>query len=161
MQMPVSYQVPDDPDAGRMDAAYLRTCLGLPTPLSGEPPQLPPAVRRAHFQMSHALSRLGALGRSGMDATQIATVVALAALQNEEDPARTFLDDVEDGLVGEGDKVIVRQRGKDQAAHFLRADGEVVIVLHNGSERSFAVASVRLPRADEFPLISDNLHQPA
>jgi len=161
MQMPDGYQIPDDPDAGHMDAAYLRTCLGIPTPLSGEPPQLPMAVRKAYFHMAHALSRLGAK-RPRMDATQIATVVALSAMLGdsveEPPPTRTFLDDLEDGIVDEGGKVVVRYRAADHPGHFLRVEGDKIVVLHDGNERRCHPTAIRIPNDGEFPDVPSSIN---
>lgn len=149
MNMPEGYQIPDDPDNGRMDAAYLRTCLGMPTPLSGEPPPFPLAVRQAHYHLAHALSRLGAIGPRGMDATQLATVAALAAMAGDEEagPRRTFCDDIDDGLVSEGQKIMLRYRGVEHPGKFLRVEGDKIIVQHEGVERKCQPTSVRLEEA--------------
>lgn len=77
-RMPPEYMVPDDPDTNKMDASYLRTCLGIRTLPGEEPPPLPLAVRRAHYDMARALSLLGGMGPTGMDRTQLAFVVTLA-----------------------------------------------------------------------------------
>ena len=77
-RMNPEYQIPDDPAAGKMDAAFLRTCLGISTPIGEQPPPLPVAVRRAHYDMARSLSLMGGIGPTGMDTTQLAVVVALA-----------------------------------------------------------------------------------
>ena len=84
-RMPDDYQIPDDPDAGRMDAAYLRSCLGLRAKPGEEPPELPLAVRRAYYDISRSLSILGA-ARASMDPTQLATVVAVALRDGMKPP---------------------------------------------------------------------------
>ena len=150
MQMPCGYQIPEN-----MDAAYLRTCLGIPTPLSGELPEFSLAIRRSYFHMAHALRRLGALNHRGMDATQIATVVALATMQeNERDETRqVFREAINDGLVSEGQKVVMWYRGVEHVGNFLRMEGDKIIVLHDGRERKCSPASVRLCREGEFPAL--------
>jgi hypothetical protein len=159
MKMPEDYQIPDDPDAGRMDAAYLRTCLGLRVKPGEEPQPLPTAVRQAHFLMARALSVLGAMGKS-MTPTQLATVVAIANVepQEPEPPKRSFLDE----SPVEGQKVVIHWRRKDQPAHFLGVtpDGRV-LVLHNGSEVRMRPDLVRHPEPDEFPDVADNINQTA
>ena len=77
-RMPPDFQIPDDPDGGKMDAAYLRTCLGIRTPIGETAPAFPVAVRRAYYDMARSLSLLGVMGPTGMDATQLAIVVTLA-----------------------------------------------------------------------------------
>lgn len=160
MQMPDGYQIPDDPENGRMDAAYLRTCLGIMTPLSGQSPAFPLEVRRAYFHMAHSLSRLGALSRGGMDATQIATVAALATMYmyaNEEAERPTFLSAIESGRAKEGRKVVFLYRKVEQPGHFLRMEEDKVIVLHGGLERKCSPTSVRLSEPNEFPDVSEFL----
>lgn len=161
--MPDDYQIPDDPDAGRMDAAYLRTCLGLRTELGKEPPPLPIAVRRAHYVMSRSLSLLGAMGKS-MTPTQLATVVSLAALSKAEvkkEPVsdrHSFLNE----SPSDGQKVVIHWRKKDQPAHFVGVTPENrVIVLHNGSEVRMRPDLVRYPKPGEFPDVPDNINQTA
>ena len=75
---PSDFAIPDDPNDGKMDAAYLRTCLGIRTPPGETPPALPLAVRRVYYDMARSLSLLGAMGPTGMDRTQLALVVVLA-----------------------------------------------------------------------------------
>ena len=110
-RMPDDYQVPDDPDAGRMDAAYLRSCLGLRAKPGKEPPELPLAVRQVHYDMARSLSILGATGPTGMNPTQLATVVTLAlrdGVQPQDDePAYSFMPDVETGRAEAGQKVVI------------------------------------------------------
>lgn len=159
MKMPDDYQVPDDQDAGRMDAAYLRTCLGLRTKAGEEPPPLPPAVRQAHFLMSRTLSLLGSKGRS-MTPTQLATVVMTAGVEPQE-PEKTkysFLDEVP----VDGQKVVIHWRKKDQAAHFVSVTPEKrVLVLHNGNEVKMRSDLVRHAEPHEFPDVADNIYQTA
>ena len=45
-RMPPEYTIPDDPDSHKMDAAFLRTCLGIRTVPGEVPLPLPVAVRR-------------------------------------------------------------------------------------------------------------------
>ena len=162
-RMPDDYRIPDDPDAGRMDAAYLRSCLGLRAKPDEEPPELPPAVRRAHYDMARSLSILGATGPSGMDPTQLATVVSLALredlqLPEPEPPAYSFMPEVEAGRVEAGRKLVVRWRKKDHAAHFLQTDGDRVLLLHEGQERRFRPDLVRYPKEGEFPEVAENIN---
>ena len=157
-RMPDDYHIPDDPDDGRMDAAYLRTCLGLRAGPGEDTPQLPLAVRRAHYDMARSLSILGATGPAGMNPTQLATVVALALrdeespeiLQRFEEPEYSFLDEVESGRVEPGQKVVIHWRNKDRPAHFLRTDDGRVTALHDGNERSIRPDLVRFPEEGEF-----------
>lgn len=159
MKMPEDYQIPDDPDAGKMDAAYLRTCLGLRTKMGEEPPPLPDAVRQAHYTMARSLSVLGAMGRS-MDPTQLAVVIALAGVEPREPeiPEYSFLD----GVCVEGEKVVIRWRSKDRPGHFLGITPDKrVRVLHGGNEVKMRPDLVRHPDPDEFPEVADNINQPA
>jgi hypothetical protein len=163
--MPDDYQVPDDPDAGRMDAGYLRSCLGLRAKPGEEPPQLPTAVRRAYYDMSRSLSILGAT-RNSMDPTQLATVVALALregvqAEGEEQTLCTFLDEVKGGRVTTGQKVVIHWRNKDRPAHFLGAHDGKMLVLHGGSDVNVRPDLVRFPEAGEFPGVADNINQPS
>jgi hypothetical protein len=164
-RMPEDYQIPDEPDAGRMDAAYLRSCLGLRAKLGENPPELPLAVRRAHYDMARSLSILGATGPTGMDSTQLATVVALAIrdetlgkLPEPEPQAYSFMPEVEAGRVADGQKLVVYWRKKDWPAHFLRADGDRLVLLHEGDERRFRADLVRYPEEGEFPEAADNIN---
>lgn len=162
-RMPDDYKIPDDPDAGRMDAAYLRSCLGLRAKPGEAPPPLPTAVRRAHYDMARSLSILGATGPTGMDPTQLATVVSLAlrdgvSLKPDEAPAYSFMPEVEAGNVAVGQKVVVHWRHKDHPAHFLSTDGERLTLLHEGSERRFRPDLVRYPKDDEFADVADNVN---
>jgi hypothetical protein len=165
--MPPEYAIPDDPDTGRMDAAYLRTCLGLRTKPGEEPPQLPTAVKRAHYDIARSLSILGATGRTGMDPTQLAMVVALAMredslqLPEPEAPSYSFTSEVETGRVKEGQKVVVHWRKKDHVAHFLRVDKDRLLLLHEGHERRFRPDLVRYPKEGEFPKVVENINMPA
>jgi hypothetical protein len=157
-RMPDDYQVPDDPDAGRLDAAYLRTCLGLRAKPGEEPPPLPAAVRRAHYDMARSLSVLGATG-NGMTPTQLATVIALAlregVQQQEEERAYSFpWQDAE-----HGQKIVVVWRKREQPAHYLNrgTDGRI-IVLHDGNERTIRPDLVRFPEEGEFPEVAENIN---
>jgi len=159
--MPDNYQIPDAPDSGRMDASYLRTCLGLRTVPGESPPELPDAVRQAHYDMARSLSILGATGPGGMTPTQLATVVALSlrarskkALPVEEPPQPSFLEDVVSGQ-----KVVVHWQLKDQAAHFIEQDGTRVKLLVKGDEIRFRPDLVRHAKQGEFPDIPDNINQ--
>lgn len=166
-RMPDDYQIPDDPDTNRMDAAYLRSCLGLRAKPGEEPPQLPLAVRWAHYDMARSLSILGATGRSGMDPTQLATVVALALredslqLPEPETLAYSFMPEVEAGCVEEGQKLVVHWRKKDHAAHFLRVEKDRLLLLHEGHERRFRPDLVRYPKEGEFPEVAENINTSA
>lgn len=164
-RMPDDYHIPDDPDAGRMDAAYLRSCLGLRAKPDEEPPEFPLAVRRAHYDMARSLSILGAIGPTGMDPTQLATVVALAFRdgaepQEPEEPAYSFMPEVEAGRVEPGQKVVIRWRNKDRPAHFLQAADDRIVVLHDGSERSIRPDLVRFSEESEFPEVAANINEP-
>ena len=157
-RMPDDYKIPDDPDAGRMDAAYLRSCLGLRAKPGEEPPELPAAVRRAHYDMARSLSILGAMGR-GMDPTQLAMVVVVALRDGvepppDEEPAYAFPVEQADP----GQKVVIHWRNKDRAAHFLHARDDRVVVLHGGEERNIRSDLVRFPEEGEFAGVADNLN---
>lgn len=161
--MPPEYVIPDDPDASRMDAAYLRSCLGLRAKPGEEPPELPLAVRRAHYDMARSLSILGAMG-SGMDPTQLATVVALALRegvqpQEPEEPDYSFMPEVEAGRVAPGQKVVIHWRNKDRPAHFLQTRDDRVVVLHDGNERNIRPDLVRFPEDGEFPDVQPSLER--
>ncbi len=163
-RMPEDYQIPDDPDTGRMDAAYLRSCLGLRTKIDEEPPELPLAVRRAHYDMARSLSILGASGR-GMDPTQLATVIALALRdgaqpEEAETPAYSFMPEVEAGNVAPGQKLVVHWRKKNHPAHFAGVSGDRLILLHDGQERQFRPDLVRYPEEGEFPEVAENINAP-
>lgn len=165
--IPDDYQVPDDPDTGRMDAAYLRTCLGLRTPPGESPPELPDTVRQAHYDMARSLSALGATGPTGMTPTQLATVIALSlrtrakkALPTEEPPKAPFLDEVDAGRVSSGQKVVVSWQMKDQPAHFIEKDGDRLKLLVKGNEVRFRPDLVRYAKESEFSEVADNINQP-
>jgi hypothetical protein len=163
--MPDDYQIPDDPDGGRMDAAFLRSCLGIRAKPGEEPPEFPLAVRRAHYDMARSLSILGALGH-GMTPTQLATVVALAIRdgvepQEDEDPGYSIIPMVEAGQVEPGQKVIIHWRNKDRPAHFLEAIGDRIRVLCEGDERNIRPDLVRLPEEGEFPEFAENVNEPS
>ena len=153
---PPDYQIPDDPDAGRMDAAYLRSCLGLRAKPGEEPPPLPAAVRRAHYDMTRSLSILGAMG-NGMNPTQLATVVVVALREGvepqDEETAYSFLSE----RVEPGQKVVIHWRNKDRPAHFLHTSDGRVVVLHDGDERSIRPDLVRFPEDGEFAEVADHL----
>jgi hypothetical protein len=163
--MPDDYQIPDDPDAGRMDAAYLRSCLGLRAKPGEDPPPLPPAVRRAHYDMARSLSILGAIGPTGMDPTQLATVVALALREGvevqDEEPAYSFMPLAESVPAVPGQKVVIHWRNKDRPAHFLQVADDRVLVLHDGNERNIRPDLVRFPDEDEFPEVAENINEPS
>lgn len=167
-RMPDDYQIPDDPGAQRprMDAAYLRTCLGLRAQPDEEPPELPLAVRRAHYDMYHSLSILSAIGPAGMSPTELAVVVALSLrddsleLPEPETPAYSFMPEAEAGRVEEGQKVVVHWRQKDQVAHFLRVDGEKLVLLLNSNESRHRADLVRYPKEGEFPEAAENINAP-
>lgn len=162
-RMPDDYRIPDDPDAGKMDAAYLRTCYSLRSPPGEEPPELPLAVRRAHYDMARSLSLLGAIGPTGMDATQLATVKMFAdrdgALPGEPEPEEySFMPEIESGRVSPGQKVVINWHNGDRPAHFLQRDGDRVLVLHQGMERKIRADLVRYPTNGEFPDAVDNIN---
>jgi len=160
-RMPDDYQIPDDPDTGHMDAAYLRSCLGLRAKPGEKPPELPEPVRRAHYDMARSLSILGAMG-NGMTPTQLATVVALALREGVEcrDEESSYSFPAEQAELGQ--KVVIRWRNKDRPAHFLQVNDDRVIVLHGGNERSIRPDLVRFPKEGEFPGVAENVHsQPA
>ena len=165
-RMPDDYQIPDDPDAGCMDAAYLRSCLGLRAKPGEDPPPLPAAVRRAHYDMARSLSVLGATGPTGMDPTQLAIVVALALrdgvkIQEPKEQTHSFMSEIEAGQVEEGQKVVVHYRKKDWPAHFLGVEKDRLVLLHEGSERRFRPDLVRYPKEGEFSEIAENVNTPA
>jgi hypothetical protein len=168
-RMPDDYRIPDDPDAGQMDAAYLRTCLGLRVKPGEIPPALSDAVRRAHYDMARSLSILGATGPAGMTPTQLATVVALALrdpdmeqMPSEQSPEANFMDEVDARRVIPGQKVAVKWQMQDQPAHFIEKDGDRLKLLVKGSERRFRPDLVRYVEEGEFPDVPDNLNsQPA
>jgi len=158
-RIPDDYNIPDDPDTGRMDAAYLRSCLGLRAKPGQEPVELPEAVRRAYFDMARSLSILGAATRS-MTPTQLATVVALSlregvVLQEEES---TYSFPTERAEVGQ--KVVIHWRNKDRPAHFLQVSDDKVVVLHDGYERNIRPDLVRFAEAGEFPDVAENINAP-
>jgi hypothetical protein len=156
-RMPAEYVIPDDPDAGKMDAAYLRTCLGLRAKPGEEPPELPVAVRRAHYDMARSLSILGAMG-NGMTPTQLAMVVALALRDGvhpeEEEPVYSFQSE----RVTPGQKVVIHWRNKDRPAHFLQENDGRMVVLHDGTERSIRPDLVRFPEEGEFSDVAENIN---
>jgi len=157
-RIPNDYQIPDDPDAGRMDAAYLRSCLGLRATPGEEPPQLPLAVRRAHYDMARSLSILGAMG-NGMTPTQLATVVALALREGvqpvDEEPTYSFPFE----QAAPGQKVVIHWRNKDRPAHFLQMRDDRVIILHDGQERNIRPDLVRYPNEGEFAEVAENINE--
>ena len=168
-RMPDDYQVDDDPDAkhSRMDAQYLRTCFGLRAKPGEKPPELPLAVRRAHYEMSQALSIFGAIGPTGLSLTELAVVATLARrddsleLAEPEVPKYSFLPEVEAGNVVEGQKVVVHYQKKDQAAHFLRVEKKKLVklvLLVNSNEIRFRPDLVRYPEEGEFPEVAENIN---
>lgn len=160
-RMPPDYAIPDDPDTNHMDSVYLRSCLGLRAKPGEEPPELPLAVRQAHYDMARSLSILGAKN-SSMDPTQLATVIALALRegvqpQEPEEPDYSFMPEVEAGRVTSGQKVVIRWRNKDRPAHFLQTRDGRVVVLHDGNERKIRPDLVRFPEDGEFPDVQPSL----
>lgn len=150
-----------------MDAAFLRTCLGLRTPAGVPPSPLPVAVRRAHYDMARALSLLGAMGPAGMDPTQLAMVVALALRDPEMELPKRDAEVIEpkEGIdaaaLATGQKVVVQWQERAQAGHFLkRGPGGRLLILVNGDERWFRPEAARLPNQDEFPEVAENINQP-
>jgi hypothetical protein len=157
-RMPDDYKIPDDPDTGRMDAAYIRSCLGLRAKPDEEPPELPVEVRRAHYDMARSLSILGATGPRGMTPTQIATVVALSLRDGvrAEDEEEMYAFPAGDAQPGQ--KVVVHWRKKDRPAHFLEARNNRILVLHDGNEVKMRPDLVRFPEEGEFPEVADNIN---
>jgi hypothetical protein len=159
-RMPSDYRIPDDPDNNRLDAAYLRSCLGLRAKPEEEPPELPDAVRRAHYDMTRSLSILGAKG-STMTPTQLATVVALAmregVVPHEEETEYSFPANSAEP----GQKVVIRWRNKDRPAHFLQVRDGRIVVLHDGNERNVRPDLVRFAEDDEFPDVEENINAQA
>lgn len=157
-RMPADYQIPDDPDHGKMDASYLRSCLGLRAKAGEQLPELPDSVRRAHYDMARSLSIMGVMGR-GMDPTQLAVVIAMALREGtaitEHEPEYAF--PVNEAIPGQ--KVVIRWRNKDQPAHFLKARDGKVVVLQNGNEVKMSPENVRFPEDGEFPDVDDNINQ--
>jgi hypothetical protein len=143
-RMPNDFQIPDDPDAGRMDAAFLRSCLGL----RALPGEKPPSI-------------LGAM-RNTMTPTELATVVALACRNGvqaeDEEPGYSFFEEVTAGRVAPGQKVVIHWRNRDRAGHFLQTTNNRVVVLCDGEERNIRPDLVRLPEADEFPDVALNIN---
>ena len=160
-RMPDDFQIPDDQDSGRMDAAFLRSCLGLRALPGEKPPELPLAVRQAYYDMARSLSILGAM-RNTMTPTELATVVALACRNGvqaeDEEPGYSFFDEVTAGRVAPGQKVVIHWRNKDRAGHFLQTTENRVVVLCDGEERNIRPDLVRLPEADEFPDVAPNIN---
>lgn len=156
-RLPDDYQIPDDPDAGRMDAAYLRSCLGLRAKPGEEPPELPVAVRRAHYDMARSLSILGAMG-NGMTPTQLATVVALAMREGvqAEDEERAYSFPADEATPGQ--KVVVHWRKKDRPAHYQGTHDGRIVVLHDGNEVKMRPDLVRFPKEGEFPKVAENIN---
>lgn len=156
-RIPDDYQIPDDPDTGRMDAAYLRSCLGLRAKPGEEPPEFPLAIRQAHYDMARSLSILGAMGNA-MTPTQLATVVVVALREGvepqDEEPAYSFLSE----RVEPGQKVVIHWRNKDRPAHFLHTSDGRVVVLHAGDERNIRPDLVRFPEDGEFAEVADNIN---
>jgi hypothetical protein len=153
--MPLDYQIPDDPDSGQMDAAYLRSIFGLRTKVGEEPAPLPDAVRRAHYDVSRPLRVLGAMG-SGMTPDQLALVTVLAVREGqaikEADPQYSFLDETPEA----GQKVVVHWRLKERPAHFMGTSEGRVVVLLDGNEVKIRPDLVRFPTEGEFPEVADN-----
>ena len=156
-RMPDDYQIPDDHDIGKLDADYLRSCLGLRSKSGEKKPELPMEVRRAHYDMARSLSILGVMG-NGMSPTQLATVVALAlregVVPEEEEATHSFPG------ADYGQKVVIHWRNKDRAAHFLQLSDDKVVVLHEGNERNIRPDLVRLPMEGEFPDVAENINAP-
>jgi len=171
LQLPAGYEIPDDPDTGRMDASYLRTDFGLRPKPGEEPAELPIWVRWAHFHVSRSRQLAGVSGPMNGDvlgytaglariAECIGVVEQEVEQEQEEDPPYSFMPEVEAGRVTEGQKVVVYWRNKDQVAHFLRVDGDRLLLLLQGSERRFRPDLVRHPKEDEFPEVAENFNEP-
>ena len=166
-RLPDDYKIPDDPNTGRMDASFLRTCLRLRAKPGEEPPELPEAVRLAHYDMARSLSVLGATGPGGMNPTQLATVIALALrdpdmtkLKPVEEEKPSFMDEIKSGRATSGQKVVVNWQMKDQPAHLIERDGDKIKLLVKGNEVRFRPDLVRFPAEGEFPDVPDNLNKP-
>ena len=155
--IPDDYQIPDDPDTGHMDAAYLRSCLGLRTKPGEEPPELPKPVRQAHYDMARSLSILGAIG-NGMTPTQLATVVALALREGVEPQDKESSYSFPAERAEPGQKVVIRWRNKDRPAHFLQVREDRIVVLHDGNERNIRPDLVRFPEEGEFSEVAENIN---
>jgi hypothetical protein len=162
VKIPDDYQVPDDPDCGFMDAAYLRTCFGIPDTAGEEPQPLPEAVRRAHYVMSRTLQILGAYP-GYMKPETLATVVALAVLNGaevQEEKEAEYAFPVEEATKEQ--KVVIEYRKKDRPAHFLgvrESDGRI-LVLHEGKEIGLRPDLVRFPEEGEFDDVPDYINPP-
>ena len=113
--------------------------------------------------MARSLSILGATEPAGMSPTQLATVIGLAfrdglQVEEPEPEAYSFMPEVESGRVVNGQKVVVYWRNKDHPAHFLRVDGDRIILLHDGNERKFRPDLVRYPKEGEFANVVENVN---
>jgi hypothetical protein len=160
-KMPDDYQIPDDQRTGKMDAAFLRTMLGLRAELGDDEPELPLAVRQAHYDVSSLLSILGATGNGVMDPTQLVTVVMFARLngveiQPDEETVELFPADQAES----GQKVVIHWQNKDQPAHFIEKNGKKILVLVSGKERNMRPDLVRFPEDGEFPEVASNINEP-
>ena len=159
-KMPDDYQIPDYPEAMQMDAAFLRTLSGIQDIPGEDPPELPIEVRRAHYDMSRALSILGVRGAS-MDPTQLAFVHCLALRSNERvklPPAKpkqkrgpSFLDET----IELGELVMIRWRHQDRLAQFVRFENDKVVVLYEDNERNIRPDLVRRPTEEEMPSVAE------
>jgi len=149
-----------------MDAAFLRTCLGLRAQPGKPVPELPDAVRRAHYDMARSLSILGAMGPGGMKPVELAVVVVTALREPDmpdlsfdlPDPVLDFMAEVESGRVVSGQKVVVRWQMKEQPAHFIEKDGDRVKLLVSGDERRFRPDLVRVALPGDFPEFPNNIN---
>lgn len=170
-RMPPEYAIPDDPDTNKMDAAYLRTCLGIRTMPGEEPTPLPVAVRRAHYDMARSLSLLGAMGPTGMDATQLAVVIALALRDPDMEmpkrnggseqvvaeasapkpaPAPEPEPEEQKQAVPVGEPVFVTLDGQERAGFYTkRGPGGRLVVVVDGEERFLRPGDVRFPENGE------------
>lgn len=156
-RMPPEYQIPDNPDSNKMDAAYLRTCLGIRTIPGEEPPPLPVAVRRAHYDMARSLSLLGAMGPTGMDATQLACVVVMAMRDPDMEMPKKQAEQKavapKPPAVATGTDVTVAIDGQDVAAQYLRkGPGGRLALLVDGAERFFRPEDVRFEKRNGEPV---------
>ena len=158
MNLPDDYKIPDEPVRGQYDAAYLRSCMGLRAKPGEDPPPLPESVRLAHYVVSRTLSILGATG-SGMDPNQLAMVAAFAMYHGADvqEEKTTYAFPAEEAEPGQ--KVVVKYRQRDRAAHFMEIRKGRIVVLHEGKELKMRPDNVRFPEDGEFPDVAANLNQ--
>jgi hypothetical protein len=98
-----------------------------------------------------------------MTPTQLAMVVEFARRDEQQSPdtetqAYSFMPEIEAGRVKEGQKVVFRWRRSDLVGHFIKRDGDRVLVLDNGKKRRCRADLVRYPKDGEFPDSPDNIN---